>query len=463
MTSKVAQEIVEAITAQYHQRTERSRANDAKAKNYLPGGDTRSATYFFPNPAYMERGQGCYLYDADENQYLDFLNNYTSLVHGHAHPAVIKAAREQLERGPVLGSASTIQVELAEKICNRIPGMEMVRFCNSGTEATMMAMRAARAFTGKDVIVKMDGGYHGSHDFAEVNVTPDLEAEGLPTPHLEGPGIPACIEAGVMVSRFNDLEATEAILKEHHGQIAAIILEPMPGSGGLIPPQAGYLQGLRTLADRYNVLLIFDEVITFRLSLGGLQRLAEVEPDLTALGKIIGGGFPVGAFGGRREIMTQFDPAQPKSISHSGTFNGHNVVMAAGNATLQHLPQAAIERINHLGDRLREGFNQAFQEAGIKGQATGLGSLVQVHWRDGQIQSPAEALLGIKGAAQLPQLLHLEMMNRGIYSASRGMFITSTAMTEKEIDQVLAAFAGSLSALKPYIVETTPHLIVGDG
>src|SRR5688572_20083581 len=143
MISRVAQEIVEAITAQYHQRTERSRANDAKAKNYLPGGDTRSATYFFPNPAYMERGQGCYLYDADENQYLDFLNNYTSLVHGHAHPAVIKAAREQLERGPVLGSASTVQVELAEMICNRIPGMEMIRFCNSGTEATMMAMRAA--------------------------------------------------------------------------------------------------------------------------------------------------------------------------------------------------------------------------------------------------------------------------------------------------------------------------------
>lgn len=262
-----------------------------------------------------------------------------------------------------------------------------------------------------------------------------------------------------MVSRFNDLEATEAILKAHHQEIAAIILEPMPGAGGLTPPQPGYLQGIRALADRYNVLLIFDEVITFRLSLGGLQRIAEVEPDLTALGKIIGGGFPVGAFGGKREIMAQFDPAHPKTISHSGTFNGHNVVMAAGSATLQHLPQTAIDQINGLGDRLREGFNRAFQEAGIKGQATGLGSLVQVHWREGQILSPADTLLGLKDAAQLPQLLHLEMMNRGIYSASRGMFITSTAMTGKEIDQAIAAFSSALNTLKPYIVETTPHLV----
>jgi glutamate-1-semialdehyde 2,1-aminomutase len=221
------------------------------------------------------------------------------------------------------------------------------------------------------------------------------------------------------------------------------------------------LKGLRELADRHGVLLIFDEIITFRLSLGGLQRLEGVRPDITALGKIIGGGFAVGAFGGRKEIMARFDPAHPKTIMHSGTFCGHNVTMAAGVAALQGHGQTEIDRINQLGERLREGFDQAFRAAGIKGQTTGLGSLMQVHWRDGEITSPRDTGIGILGAKDLPRLMHLEMMNRGIFAAPRGMYCISTPMTEKEVDRAIGAFAATLEVLKPHVAEATPHLIAG--
>lgn len=457
MTNKV----VKDITDRYLNRTKQSQASDARAKKYLPGGDTRTSTYFFPHPSYMDRGEGCYLYDCDGNRHIDFLNNFTSLIHGHNHLAVFKAASTQLEKGTAFASASAIQSELAEIICERVPSIDMIRFANSGTEATMMAMRAARAFAGKDIIVKMDGGYHGTHDFAEVNIIADFQSEGMPSARVAGPGIPACVLDGVMVAPFNDLDAVEGMLAEHKDKIAAVIMEPVLGAGGGILPKARYLEGMRELADKYGVLLIFDEIITFRLSLGGLQRLKGVEPDLTALGKIIGGGFAAGAFGGRKEIMERFDPAHPQAIVHAGTFNGHNVTMAAGVATLQHYGQAEIDRINKLGDRLRGGFNQAFQAAGIKGQATGLGSLVVVHWTDGEIASPRDVLLSVRSAAELPGLLHLEMMNRGVFSASRGMYCISTPMTEKEIDQAAEAFEATLRVLKPYVAETAPHLLAG--
>lgn len=455
----VSQEVAKIIIDRYVSRTKRSKANDAKAKRYLPGGDTRSSTYFFPYPTYMDKGEGCYLYDCDGNRYIDFVNNYTSLIHGHAHPAVVEAVSPQLGKGTVFGSATAIQVELAEILCERLPSMEFIRFTSSGTEATMMAMRAARAFTGKDVILKMDGGFHGAHDFVEVNIRPDPEPKDLPSAHLEGSGIPTCVLDGTMVAPFNDLDAVDMILEEHKDKIAAIIVEPMPHAGGMIPPKAGYLKGMRELTDRYGVLLIFDEIVTFRLSLGGLQTLKDVEPDLTALGKVIGGGFPVGAFGGRKEYMERFDPAHPQMIRHSGTFNGNSVTMAAGAATLRNLGQRAIDKINKLGERLRRGFNQAFEAAGIKGQAIGVGSLLQVHWRDREIVSPRDTFLGMKSATELPELLHLELMNRGIFSVPRGAYNISTPMGEKEVARAIEGFEATLELLKPYVVEETPHLI----
>ena len=457
MTNDVAQ----TITSRYLSRTARSRENNAEAKKYLPGGDTRASTFFGPYPSYMDRGEGCHLYDCDDNQYIDFLNNFTTLIHGHNHPDVVKATLDQFAKGTAFASAATAQTDLAKIICERVPCIDLVRFTNSGTEATMMAMRAARAFSGKDIILKMDGGYHGTHDFAEVNILPDVETQGRPTVRLGSPGVPACVLDGMMVTRFNDLEMAEEILAEHHDQIAAVIMEPVLGAGGGIPSKEGFLQGMRELTKKHGVLLIFDEIITFRMSLGGMQKLHGVTPDLTTLGKIIGGGFAVGAFGGRQEIMEHFTPGHPQMIVHAGTFNGHNVTMAAGIAALQNYDQAAIDKINALGDRMRAGFNRALRAAGIKGQAFGFGSLIMVHWTDEEIVSSKDVLLSVAAAAELPRLLHLEMMNRGVFSATRGMYALSTPMTEKEIDQTIEAFEATLGVLKPYVVEATPHLMIG--
>ena len=454
----VAEDISRKILDTYRDKTPGSMAHQEKAAGYLPGGDTRSATYFSPYPVYMEKGRGCRLYDVDGNEYIDMLGNYTSLVHGHANPAIVDAIREQAEKGTVFGAVSTVQYRHAEHLCSRIPSMDMIRYCSSGTEATLFVIRAARAFTGRDGIIKIDGGYHGGHDLAEVNNTADIETDGPPRATVHA-GIPTSVLQDVQVVPFNDLTAVASILETDADRVAAIIVEPVLGAGGVIPPQHGYLVGLRELADRFKILLIFDEVITLRLSTGGLQKLAGVMPDLTSLGKIIGGGLPAGAFGGRADIMAIFDPAHPQAIIHSGTFNAANMVMAAGLAALNALDQPAIDGINRLGDRLRAGFQNAFIKAGLRGQVTGIGSLNQVHWCDTALQNARDAARAMVGAGQLPGLLHLALINRGIYSAKRGMFIISTPMSEVEIDKTVAAFADTLDMLKPYIAARHPQLV----
>ena len=407
----------------------------------------------------MERGEGCTLVDCDGHRYLDFLNNYTALVLGHAHPAVTAAATEQMARGAIFGAPSAAQYQLAELICQRVPGVDYLRYTNSGTEATMMAMRAARAYSGKQIILKMDGGYHGSHDFAEVNITPDPNPHGQPTPLPEQGGVPHAVLGGTMVARFNDLASVEAALEEHHDRIAGLIVEPLQNSAGMIVAQPGQKARLRQLADKYQVLLIFDEVVTFRLHEGGMQKMTGIIPDLTALGKSIGGGYAIGAFGGEAEIMRRYDPAFPRGFHHSGTFNGHNVAMAAGAATLRHFGPAEIAHIDALGDRLRAGFLAAFTDQGIHGRVTGAGSLLYVHWTETDINSPTDVVLWKQRAADLPRLLHLELINRGVFSANRGMFNISTPMTAGDIDYAVTAFAETLAFLKPYVESEAPHLL----
>jgi glutamate-1-semialdehyde 2,1-aminomutase len=458
MTDKVQHPVAAEIMGRFAQRTVRSKDHDSRARESLPGGDTRAATYFTPYPAYMTSGSGCYLYDVDGNAYLDLLNNYTSLIHGHAHPDIIAAVMAQVEKGTVFGAAGEIQFQHAEHLCKRITSMDQVRYCNSGTEATLFAIRAARAFTGKDIFIKMDGGYHGSHDAVEVNIFPDPDPAGPPAKRI-GPGVPGSVLQDVLVAAFNDLDAVESMLKTNVDKVAAIITEPLMGAGGVICPQPGYLKGLRTLADKYNVVLIFDEVLTFRLSTGGLQEIEGVQPDLTTLAKIIGGGLPIGAFGGRKDIMSRFDPAHDAPIFHSGTFNGNNITLAAGMAAMRLYDQEAIARLNQLGDRLRDGFTAALKEVGLKGCVSGLGSLLQLHWQDRKPANATNSMVGLMKAGELPGLVHLEMMNRGVYSAGRGMFALSTPMTPADIDKAVVSFRETLSMLKPYIADTTPHLL----
>ncbi|MBW2621775.1 MAG: aspartate aminotransferase family protein [Deltaproteobacteria bacterium] len=457
-----ADKVKEEILGQYQERTQKAREYDKKARKYLPGGNTRSVAFFPPYPIYTVEGKGCRTRDIDGNEYLDFLNNYTSLIHGHADPDIIRAVKGQLEKGTEFATPTRLQYEHAEILIDRLPEADMVRYCNSGTEATLWAVKLARAATGRDMIVKMEGGYHGTHDLAKVSVTPDMESEGMPTAHLEGPGVPQSILDEVVVAPFNNLDAVEILLKKYQGKIAAIIAEPMLGSLGMITPQAGYLQGLRDLADQYGVLLIFDEVITFRLSLGGIQAMQGVRPDITALGKIIGGGFPVGAFCGTREVMDRFgtNAGGAPSLTHAGTFNGNAITMVAGIAALEKYDQAAVDKVNRLGKRMKEGLSQALINVGLKGRATGIGSLLQIHFGDGEIDNAADAVRAIIHSREMQRFLHLEMINRGIFSAGRGMFVVSTPMTESDIDLAVEAFEGSLKVLKPYAREEAPGLLL---
>jgi len=447
------------ILQDYLEKTPCSKKQDSIAKTVMPGGDTRWSTYYKPYPLHMDKADGCYLVDVDGNRYIDLQNNYTVLVHGHRHPEILNAVSTQMQKDIIFGAPAEIQIELASIITKRLPGVSKVRFTNSGTEATMMAMRTARAFMKRDIILKMDGGYHGSHDYAEVNITPDSGDAELPTARVEKNGIPESILNGVMVARMNNISSVEKILKKYSNDIAAVIIEPVMNAAGIIPADETFLRDLRKLTDEYNVLLIFDEVVTMRLHENGLQGKYQIIPDITALGKVIGGGFAIGAFGGREDIMEWFDPAKVNGFHHSGTFNGHNLAMAAGAASLRLLDRQSIDRINRFGVLLRDGIRRVAAENGIWEQTTQVGSLLYFHWSEKPVLAASDIPRWKKRAGELPRLLHLELLNRGIFSANRGLLNISTPMTEKEIGMTIEALDGSLNRLKPYISENCPHLL----
>ena len=460
IATRNAADVENDVLTRYRQRTSKSRIQHEIAQRYLPSGDTRMATHYRPYPTYMVKGEGAWLTDCDGNRYLDLLNNFTSLAHGHANPAVVEDAADQLMRGTVFGSATQPQVELAKLLIERIPGMDLLRFTNSGTEATMMMMRAARAYTGRDIIVKIDGGYHGAHDFVKVNISADVENGSQPQAKLEGRGVPDAVLNAVMVVPFNDLSYTESVLREHHQRIAALIVEPIPNSGGMIPPAPGYLRGLRELTARYDILLLLDEIVSLRVSSGGMQEIERIAPDLTALGKVIGGGFPIGAFGGKESIMQHFDPdLYADFIQHSGTFNGNNITMIAGLAAMRMLDQAAINRINELGQRLQDGINQICMARGIRARCHGYGSLQQIQWTDEPIVTLSDVRRATQDIGKSAELLHLEMLNHGLHSSTRCMFNISTPTQESDIDTALEAIEAAFDTLRPYFREAAPRLL----
>jgi len=454
MASSEAEKIKQDILKRYQQRTKKSWELRQQAIQVLPGGDTRSVAYYPPYPFFAAEGKGCHIYDCDGNEYIDCVNNMTSLIHGHAHPHVVKAIQAQAEKGTAHAAPTELQYKLASMICDRIPSFEALRFCNSGTEATMFAIRAARVHTGKDIIIKMDGGYHGSHDYVEVNLLPDLTAEDLPSARVEA-GVPASILNDVRIAPFNDLDAMERILKANQNRVAAIMVEPVLTQTGGILPKEGYLQGVRQLADKYGALLVFDEIITLRASVGGMQKMVGVMPDLTAIGKIIGGGLPVGAFGGRRDIMDIFDPAKPAAVTHSGTFSGNALTLAAGIATLEILGQDEIDRINNLGKQLRSGLKSALDNAGIKGQAGGFASAAFVSFFEQPYSNAKEAALAVIPTLDFAKDVHLELLNQGLYPITRGLvvFVVSTPMDEKKINQIIQRFEATLESVKPLAAE----------
>jgi glutamate-1-semialdehyde 2,1-aminomutase len=427
----------------YRARTSKSSQLFEAAKKVLPGGDTRSVLYFPPYPTFVARGSGCRVWDVDGNEYIDFLNNYTSSIHGHANPAIVEAVCNQVKRGTAFASPTESQIQLAKRLQSRMPSLEQLRFCNSGSEATLMAIRAAKAFTGRNKVLKLDGGYHGLHDAAIVNKasTAGTSRETLPD---EQQGVFRGIVTDIVSIPANDLESTTKVFETCQDDLAAVIVEPVMGSAGMIPLEPAFLNQLAEASRSTRAVLIFDEVITMRLAHGGAQQIYNVQPDLTTMGKLIGGGLPIGAFGGRADIMSLFDPAAAR-LHHSGTFNGNPATLAAGIAALDLLTEQALAHINQLGESLRRGLRKVIEKYRIDAQLTGIGSLIGIHFTRGPIRNYQDAL---EAPRSLLSVLHLLLLNRGIMTAPRGLFCTSTVMSESEIKQFVDAFEDSIITIK---------------
>ena len=450
--------MMEQVSAQYAAERPLSCRLHKEACRYLPGGDTRTATFFLPYPNYIECAEGAYLHDVDGHRILDFQNNYTSLIHGHGHPAVVEAVQKQIAMGSAYAAPFELQTELAEILVSRFPSIDLVRFTNSGTEANMHALRIARAFTGKAKIIKTEGGYHGTTDVFEASVDPNIKKAGtldqikvIP----ESRGVSANALKDVLVVPFNDIERTRKVIEEHADETACMIIEPIMGSAGQIEPTQAYLRFLREITREKGIVLIFDEVVTGRLSLGGAQEYYGVTPDLTSLGKIIGGGIPVGAFGGRRDIMEMYDPRN-KLMYHSGTFNGNAITMAAGAAAMKAYDAAAVRHVNRLGDRFCEETGKIFERLGIGAQVLGAGSIRNILFTN----KPVTQYRDVAAAhEELNKLLFMILLTKGVFDAERGMFCMSTAMTDEDLDFGLAALEESLSEMLPAIAENAPELV----
>jgi len=414
--------------AGYGIRTGRSREIVERLDLTIPGGSTRSLAFFPPYPLVVSRGSGCRIWDADGNEFVDLLNNYTASVHGHAVPAINEAMSEQLPLGTAFPAPGELQAELAERIVDRVASVEKVRFANSGTEAVMMAVRGARAFTGREKIVKSEGGYNGMWEQVPLSWPQDPYGAAMP----EG------VREMVRMVDYNDVGQLETAMEEEGHQVAAIILEPVTGTG-VFTGTPEYFAAARRLADEHGALLICDEVITLRLAFGGFQEVLGVRPDLTTMGKIIGGGLPVGAFGGRADVMNLFDPRSPDHLHHSGTFNGNLMTMAAGCVMLDLLTREEIARINALGERLADGLRRSLDEMpDLQGVVNSCGSLLHVNFgTEGRVSKYSDLRLDNQAVARF----HLAALDEGVYIAPRGFMNTSTAMDEQVVDDVIEALS----------------------
>ncbi len=429
-------------------RTPQARALNEEAKGYLPGGSSRGTAWFDPYPIVADHGAGHYLYDVDGNAYLDFMINATSLILGHAHPNVVNALQKQAAKGTAFSAPTKLQTKLASILCDRIPSVESVRFTNSGTEGTLMAIRAARAYTGRHKIAKFEGGYHGSHEYAAVSVRPPasaLDPDG-PTAIPEHPGQPPSVAEGVVTLPYNNLEDSRRILKTHAHELACVIMEPIASALGYVPANADFLTGIREVTEELGLLLIFDEVQSFRAAPGGAQQACDVIPDMTCLGKIIGGGLPVGAFGGRKGIMSLFDPSEGgASVAHAGTFNANPMTLAAGTVVMEAMTPDVYERLNALGETLRAKLRAVFDELEVPCQITGTASFFGMHVTSEPVTDYRSALRSDKA---MRNALFMGLVNEGVLLQETCSGALSALTTEAEVDALVDAVRTVLQRIR---------------
>ena len=429
-------------------RSEKRRPRSAeifeRGKKILVGGvnsPVRAFSAVGGTPLIIDHAKGARLFDVDGHEYIDFVCSWGALILGHAHPDIVSAISDQASRGTSYGMTSPLEIELGEKIASAIPSVEMVRFVNSGTEAAMSAVRLARAFTERDLIIKFEGCYHGHSDGFLSEAGSGLATLGISA----SPGVPDAFASLTLNTPYNDLDAVESLFKQHPGQIAAVIVEPVAANMGVVPPAPGFLEGLRAITKKEKSPLIFDEVITgFRMAYGGAQSVYKIDPDLTVMGKIIGGGLPVAAYGGKRKIMERVAPLGP--VYQAGTLSGNPLAMRAGLATLPQLETPGFyEGVNSKTERLADGLRSALKEANVNGQVNFAGSLLTMFFADQPVRNYADAKKS--SSARFAAFFH-EMLNRGIFIAPsqyEALFV-SAAHTDADIDRTIAAAGESLAS-----------------
>jgi len=422
ITTNRSQAIDEAVAearASYAAARPLTRELHERASAYLPGGNTRSVLYHRPFPLRIARAFDAVLEDVDGHQYVDLLGEYSAGLYGHSHPIVTKAMADALAEGISRGAHTRYEIDLAEAICARFAAIERIRFTNSGTEANLMAVTAARAFTGREKIVAFNGGYHGSLLTFKSGVT------GVNAPY------------SVLIAEYNETAGVRELFAEHAASIACVLVEPMQGSSGCIPGDQAFLAALRELTSQAGALLIFDEVMTSRTDGRGLQGRLGITPDLTTLGKFIGGGSSFGAFGGQADVMELFDPTRPGALPHAGTFNNNVLSMAAGHVGLTQVYTPEVARQHSAkGDRLREDLTERFARAGAPFQATGVGSLLAIHPTVRPIKNISDLA---DSDPRLLELLFLDLLDRGYYLAPRGYMALSLVLTQAQLDEFTAA------------------------
>jgi glutamate-1-semialdehyde 2,1-aminomutase len=420
-----------------------------RALNSLPGGNSRTAVFREPYPIYIAKGQGAYVWDADDVRRLDMINNQSSLVHGHSNPVIVDAIKAQCEKLTSVCAPTVREIELAEELCRRVASIERVSFCNSGSEAVLFAIRAARAFTGRDLVAKVEGSYHGNIDAVEISVFPKPDnwgPETTPASVSEGLGIPKKALLDTLVLPFNDVDASRALIEENAGQLACVLVDPAPPRLGFLEASDGFLNMLRDVTEKHGIVLIFDEVYAFRQSSGGAQGRRGITPDLTALGKLIGGGLPIGATAGSAEILSVFDPRDGGAAAgHAGTFNANPLSMAAGSAAMQLLTPDMFSRLEMLGCRAQSGLKAVLSDLGLPGVVNGVGSLFSmIIGSEAEVHSVRDinrAMSTPLKDGRTPRVLGQEfaknLLNRGIIGAAPSTFVLSTAMTTEDIDYFL--------------------------